>query len=123
MNPKQFLQIGGVILLLLGILGFLVPDVAGFLTFWPSENIAHTVLGIVALILAPMPLGDLKKWIVVLVGLIALFVGVIGFVVAGEAAPNFYGVNLDNPADNVLHLVVGVWALWAAFNKKAAIAI
>ena len=120
MNPKQFLQIGGVILVLLAVIGFLKPDLAGeFLYFDAAENWAHLVLGVVALVLAPLPIGDLKKWVVVLVGLVALIFGVLGFMVSGEAAPNFYGVtNLENPADNVLHLAVGVWALFAAFNKK-----
>lgn len=121
MTPKQFLQIGGVILVLLGIVGFLKPDLApGLVTFYPGENWAHLVLGIVALVLAPLPLGDLKKWVVVLVGLVALAFAVIGFMVRTGAAPNFYGVaNLDNPVDNILHLVVGLWALVAAFGRKA----
>ncbi|NOS67050.1 MAG: hypothetical protein HOO67_01645 [Candidatus Peribacteraceae bacterium] len=119
MNPKQFLQIGGVILLLLAVIGFLKPDIGGeFLTFWPWENWAHLGLGVVAIVVSPLAIGELKKWIVVLVGLIALAFGVLGFMVSGTPSPNFYGiVNLDNPIDNVLHLVVGVWALFAAFKK------
>ena len=118
MNPKQFLQVGGVILLLLGIVGFLLPDLLGStLYFDQSENIAHTVLGVVALVLAPLALGDLKKWIVVLVGLIALYFGVAGFLVSENPAPNWYGVTNLEMLDNVLHLVIGVWALVAAFGK------
>lgn len=119
-NPKQFLQWGGIVLLALGIVGYLVPNLLGdLLWFDMAENVAHTVLGIVALVLAPMQLGDLKKWIVVIVGIVALYFGVAGFLVAGNAAPNWYGVtNLENPVDNVVHLVVGIWALYAAFNKK-----
>lgn len=120
MNPKQFLQIGGVILLLFGILGFIVPQVGGLLTFNNAENWPHVVLGVVALVLAPLPLGELKRWVVVLVALGALFFGVAGFMVSGNPAPNFYGVaQLDNPVDNIIHIVVGIWGLLAAFNKKA----
>ncbi len=120
MNPKQFLQIGGVILILLAVIGFVKPDFAGdLLNFDSAENWAHLVLGVVAVALAPLAIGDLKKWVVVLVGVIALAFGVLGFMVRGNPSPNFYGVtNLENPVDNVLHLVVGVWALFAAFNKK-----
>ncbi len=120
MNPKQFLQLGGVILVLLAVIGFLQPDLAGdLLSFDPAENWAHLVLGIVALVLAPLPIGDLKKWVVVLVGLVAIVFGILGFMVRGNPSPNFYGItNLENPVDNVLHLVVGVWAMLAAFNKK-----
>jgi hypothetical protein len=120
MNPKQFLQIGGVILVLLAIVGFLVPEIPGIVVFSPAENWAHLVLGVVALVLSPMPLGDLKKWVVVLVGLVAIFFGVAGFMVRMNPMPNFYGVaQLDNPVDNILHLVVGIWALLAGFNKKS----
>ena len=120
MNPKQFLQLGGVILVLLAVIGFLAPNLAGdFLNFDMYENWVHLLLGVVALVLAPLPVGDLKKWVVVLVGLLALAFAILGFMVRSNPSPNFYGVaNLENPVDNVLHLVVGVWALFAAFNKK-----
>ncbi|MDO8649411.1 MAG: hypothetical protein Q7R81_06555 [Candidatus Peregrinibacteria bacterium] len=122
MNPKSFLQIGGVVLLALGILGYLVPEIGTLLSFSPYENIAHLVLGIVALVLAPLPLGDLKKWVVVLVGLVALYFGVAGFMVAGDPPLNYYGlVQLDNPVDNVIHLVVGLWALASAFTNKRVV--
>ena len=120
MHPKQFLQIGGVILVLLGVIGFMKPDFAGdFLNFDGPENWSHLVLGVVAISLAPLAIGELKKWVVVLVGLVALVFGILGFMVSGNPAPNFYGVtNFENPADNVLHVVVGLWAFFAAFNKK-----
>ena len=124
MNPKQFLQIGGAILVLLAVIGFLKPDLAGdLLNFDSAENWAHLVLGVVAIVLAPLAIGDLKKWVVVLVGVIGIATAVLGFMARGNPSPNFYGVaNLENPVDNVLHLVVGVWALWAAFNKQSSMA-
>lgn len=119
MNPKKFLQVGGVILLILGILGYVAPMIGGeYLWFDSAENIAHTGLGIVALVLAPLPLGDLKKWIVVLVGIVALFFGVAGFLVAANGVPNFYGYTNFEMLDNVVHIVVGVWALMAAMGGK-----
>ncbi|HKZ86058.1 MAG TPA: hypothetical protein VJ793_20680 [Anaerolineae bacterium] len=34
-----------------------------------------------------------------------------------KAVPNTFGVaNLESPADNLLHLVVGIWALYAALR-------
>jgi preprotein translocase subunit Sss1 len=123
MNPKQFLQVGGVVLLLLGVVGYLMPDLGGpMLQFTTAENVVHVLLGIVALVLAPLPIGSLKRWVVVLVGVVALFFGIIGFTVSENPFPNFYGVaELDHPIDNVLHLVVGIWALLSAFlNKHAA---
>jgi hypothetical protein len=37
----------------------------------------------------------------------------------GAPIPNTFGVaNLESPSDDVLHLAVGVWALYAAFIGK-----
>ena len=39
-----------------------------------------------------------------------------------DAGANFFGItNLENPADNLLHLIVGIWAAAAAYvNKQPA---
>lgn len=130
MNPKQFLTIGGAILVLLGIVGLLgVFNQTATPWFWldTGENVAHLFLGAVALAAVFVPglnsaLAPYYKPIVILVGIIALFFGVYGFVVAGAAAPNTFGLtNLESPADNLLHLIVGVWALAAALLPAGAI--
>jgi hypothetical protein len=126
LNPKQFLLVGGIILLLLGIVGYagVFSDTKSAFYLDGGENIAHTVLGVVA-IAASYLLKDagLQKWLVVVVGVVALFFGVYGFIVAGSASPNTFGVsNLESPADDILHLVVGIWALYAAFMGKSATA-
>ncbi len=117
LSVKGFLQWGGIILILLGILGILVPEIDRIVTFWPGENWAHLILGVAALVVRYALPEGVQKVVVVLVGLLALYVGIAGFAVAGRPAPNYLGVNLDNPVDNILHLVVGVWALWAAYKK------
>ena len=119
MNPKQFLLIGGIILLALGIVGFLgvFNDTKSAFYLDQGENVAHTGLGIIAIAASFLiPDAMLQKWLVAVVGVIALFFGVYGFIVAGNTPPNTFGIsNLESPADDVLHLVVGVWALAAAF--------
>jgi hypothetical protein len=99
MNPKQFLTIGGAILVLLGIVGVLgVFNQTATPWFWldTGENVAHLVLGVVALAAVFVPglnnaLAPYYKPIVILVGIIALFFGVYGFVVAGATVPNTFG--------------------------------
>lgn len=125
MNPKQFLLIGGAVLLLVGILGFVnvlgpTPDKSLFGEPWwfdKGENWAHSILGVVAL-LAGVALKDAQaqKWLVVVVGVVAVLVGLVGFFLEATP-PNFLGANLENPADNILHLVVGAWALFAGLRK------
>ncbi len=126
MNPRQFLLIGGIVLLLLGIVGFagVFSDTKSAFYLDTGENVAHTVLGIVAIAAAYLLKdANLQKWLVVVVGVVALFFGVYGFIVAGNAPPNTFGIsNLESPADDILHLVVGIWALAAAFMPRGMMA-
>lgn len=111
---------GGLILLILGVLGFVWPPPQLYPTFYldGAENWAHLILGLVALAAASwMTSEQSQKWLVALVGIIALYFGVWGFVVAGNPEPNYGVTNLET-LDNVVHLVVAVWALWAAFGNS-----
>ena len=129
MYPRLFLTVGGAVLLLLGIVGYLnVFSESGSPAFWldNGENVAHTFLGVVALAAVFVPglntaLAPYYRTIVGLVGVIALFFAVYGFLQpAGSSAdPNTFGVaNLENPADNLLHLVVGIAAFAAVYLKS-----
>jgi uncharacterized membrane protein HdeD (DUF308 family) len=126
--PRLFLIYGGAVLLLLGIVGYLgVFTEPNTPAFWldSGENLAHTFLGIVALAAVFVPglntaLKPYYRAIVALVGVIALFFAVYGFLNASGAEPNTFGVaNLENPADNLLHLVVGIVALVAAWMPSS----
>lgn len=127
MNPKQFLLAGGVVLLLLAILGFVGgTDMGGPIgtSLWltPGENYAHLVLGIVAIIAAYVLGASARKWLTVVVGLIALYYGVIGFTLPETVPPAYnYGwsANLET-LDNLVHLVVAAWAFFAASKKELA---
>lgn len=121
MNARKFLLIGGIILVVVGILGwFLIGPTAEKsifgATWWfdNAENWAHLILGIVAMILAYTGSMSLKKGVTWVVGILALLVGLyslMGTKMIGAAS-------LENPADTILHLVVGIWAVWAALKTK-----
>lgn len=124
LTPRGFLTVGGVVLVLLGLLGFVgvigpTPEQSLFgATWWfdNAENIAHTVLGVVALaVVYTMKDASLQKWLTVAVGALALVVGL--YNLTGEVM--VAGATLENPADMVLHLAVGVWGLYAGFMSKA----
>ena len=127
MNPKQFLLIGGIVLLALGIVGFLgvFSDTKSAFYLDMGENVAHTGLGIIAIAASfVISEGTAQKWLVAAVGVVALFFAVYGFLVAGGTPPNTFGIaNLESPADDILHLVVGIWALAAAFFPRGVMAI
>ena len=57
---------------------------------------------------------DLMKWLTILVGVVALYFSVYGWFVGD----NYYGLGSLEQLDNVLHLVVGLWAFWAVWGKK-----
>ena len=79
LNPKQFLLVGGIVLLALGLVGFLgvFNDTKSAFYLDQGENVAHTGLGIIA-IAASFLLTDamLQKWLVAVVGVVALFFAV-----------------------------------------------
>lgn len=125
MNPKNFLMWAGWILLVLGVVGFLLPNgtlIPDYLWFDTVENWAHALLGVVALALVyGVKDHATHKWFAIIFGAVALIVGLWGFVLEPGTMEslNFLGVaNLENPLDNIVHLVVGVWGLWAALGKK-----
>lgn len=125
LTPHGFLVVGGVVLVLLGVLGFIgvigpTPEQSLFGQLWwfdNAENVAHTVLGVVALAAAYlMKDASLHRMLVWFVAVIALLVAAYNLM----GSVQLLGANLESPMDLVLHLVVGVWAVAAALNKKAA---
>lgn len=124
MNPKNFLMIGGVVLVVVGLAGMTgiigpTPEQSVFGSLWwfdDAENWAHLVLGIAALAIA-VALPMLQAPITLVVGILGLAVGVWGFVSA-----DLLGAMLENPADNILHLAVGAWAVASWMKGRASVA-
>lgn len=128
MNPKQFLLVGGAVLLLVGILGYIgligpTPEQSLFGAFWyfdNAENLAHTVLGVAGLAAAFAFPALWQKYLVILLGLLGLAVGFYSLIISSA----LLGANLENPADTLLHFAVGAWALAAVYmgmGKEAAV--
>jgi hypothetical protein len=126
LTPRGFLTYGGVVLLLLGIVGFITFNTQNT-TFWltTGENIAHVGLGLIALAIVFVPglndmLAPYYRWIVILLGIVALFFAVYGLVVMNQAPLNTFGLANLEIVDTVIHLVVGAWALYAAWRPAPA---
>jgi len=118
MNPKQFLTWGGIVLVLLGIYGFFDADVQGSAFYLDNgENWAHLILGVVAIAAARALSESAQRSLTLLVGVVAIVFAVWGYFVAGRPEPNLGVANLEHPADNLLHLVVGIWALVASRGR------
>ncbi|MGH2573005.1 MAG: hypothetical protein ACRDGU_05930 [Actinomycetota bacterium] len=121
MNPRQFLLIGGIVLILVGILGFVgvIGPTAEDSIFGDSwwfdngENWAHTILGAVGVVAAFVFPAAAQRGLVILLGVVGIFFGVFNLF-----TEEFLGTNLENPADTLLHLVIGAWALFAAYYNR-----
>jgi hypothetical protein len=122
MNPRQFLLFIGAILIILSLAGMTVlgptPDKSALGYFnWldTTENIAHLLFGVVALI-AYFFLRDLKlqRWLVAFYGVVALLTAVLGFLNATNLNPNIVISNLEI-SDDILNLVIALLAFYAAF--------
>ena len=115
-SPKGFLKIGGIVLVLVAVLGFFgitgsTPSQSIFGTAWnftSAENWTHLVLGVVALIAAHVLKQESQaRALVNVLAVVALFFGIVGFF-------STLGGTLENPLDSILHLVIAIWAFWAA---------
>lgn len=119
---RQFLLIGGLALILIAVLGFAgiigpTPEKSIFGGNWwfdNGENWAHLVIGIAGLIAAFVLPGKLQKALVVLLGVVAILIGLYSLIIS----TSFLGTNLENPLDTLLHLAFGAWALIAARGGK-----
>lgn len=108
----------GIVLLLIGVLGF-VPGITtdnlllGIFHVDMLHSIIHIVSGLAALA-AAWGMYSTRLYFQVF-GVIYALVTILGFV-QGDSVLGLFGVNM---ADNVLHLVIAVVALWAGFFAKA----
>jgi len=128
-TPKGFLQVGGIVLAVVGIVGFFgiigpTADRSIFSSAWyfdNAENIAHLVLGIVALGAAyGLTNADHQKWLVAAVGILGILFGLYSLFGPIPDGTTIFGAALQNPLDTILHFVIGIWALTAAFKKGMA---
>lgn len=128
MNPRQFLMISGVLMVVLSIAGMFVLGPASeasllgdFFFLTEGENVVHLALGAVALgAYFTVKSEKILKYLTVFVGLLAV-IAVVWGLVNRESIDTIIGViNLENPSDTVLNAVVAVWAFLSAFKKSAA---
>lgn len=124
-SPEKFLLLAGGFSVIIGILGVLslgpTHEHSMFGTFlWMDvkENIFHTLLGLIGIAIVLIPslkamLLPYYKHIVLVAASIALFFSLYGFLEAYKIISPPIDFNLQHPADNILHLLLGLWALTA----------
>ena len=118
MSIKTWAMVFGVVFLVVGILGF-VPGITsdghllGIFEVDTTHNVIHVLSGILAL-LAGMGAGTYARLYFKVFGVVYALVTVLGFV-QGDNVLGLIGVNM---ADNILHLVIALLALWIGFGMK-----
>jgi hypothetical protein len=107
---KVFARVAGWLALLLGVLGFFVSDLLGLIHFDTPHNVVHLVIGILGIAAAQN-----VNWATLyakLLGALYLLLGILGFFL-----PEVLGIHLE-AVENLLHLLLGAWGLYAAFGQK-----
>ncbi len=124
-TPRGFLIVAGLVLLIVGALGFFFLNNPANSFFWldSSENAAHIALGIAGLAAVYVPrLNDALRphyrWLVIVAGVIALFFASYGFLLpqGSPASPNAFGLANLELGDTVLNLLLATWAFVSAFR-------
>jgi hypothetical protein len=117
MTVQKLAKLFGIVFILIGILGF-VPGITtdghllGVFEVDTLHNVIHLLTGIIAWF-AASSLGNSKLFFKVF-GVVYLLVTILGFTQGGS----ILGLFMTNMADNVLHLVISVVALWAGFLSR-----
>ncbi len=127
MNPKQFLIANGALFFIIGILGFVgilgpIADKSVLHMTWyftMNESTANVLVGIICLFASYAFPEQWQKYLTILIGVVAILVALYGWI----SGPNLFGVYLVNPTDNIFHLIVGAWALYASVMNKKHVAL
>ena len=116
---KKLANIFGIVFLAVGILGY-IPGITtdshllGIFHVNGMHNIVHILSGIIAL-WAGMTSAKAAKMYLQIFGIVYALVAVLGFMV-GDGL--ILGLIANNSADNWLHVVIALVALYAGFSMK-----
>jgi O-antigen ligase len=115
-RARSYCRTAGFLLLIIGVLGWYWQGTPGILSLQqPLELGLHLVSGAIALWAGSTSTGSRFAILLArMLGLAYSLLALIGFV--HPAVP--YGSYL-HPGDSLIHLILGVWGLWAGFFAKA----
>ena len=106
----------GIVLLLVGVLGFFMDNLFGLITFTTHHNLIHVATGVVGLGAALAGGEKGAKWFALIFGIVYILVTVVGFVGFEDIGPIQLHLNLYY---NVIHGAVGVLGLLAGLASKS----
>lgn len=112
---KQLTWVLGIVLTIVGIWGYLQNPILGIFTVDGPHNLIHLVSGIVG-ILAALGGDKYSKTYLQVFGVIYAIVFLLGIFTRGK----ILGLVESNVADDILHLVIALVALYGGFGKAKA---
>ncbi len=118
---KTMALVFGIILVLIGLLGFVGNPLVGANGLFVTNglhNIVHIVFGIILVVASRSGQGNSALWLKIL-GFVFLVLAVLGFLLGG---PMLLGIVAINTMDQWLHLVLGVVLLIAGMRGNSAAA-
>lgn len=117
---QKFAYVFGAAYLVVGIMGFLLTGLSGFLSsegrmilFFevnPLHNLVHLIIGIVWLGAAPLELPS--RAVTQVLSVVLILVGAVGFFITSSEI----NVMAINHPDNLLHLATGLLGAWLSFT-------
>lgn len=114
---KLFTQVIGVVLAVVGILGFLTSGIGTLVTFHTHHNLIHLVSGLILAYLGFMGSESSQRLGAQIFGVIYGLVTLLGIFKVGGGNPLGLQLHL-NWTYNIIHLIIAGWGLWAGFAKK-----
>jgi len=108
MAVRRFAALSGLVLLLLGIIGFINPHAFGWFHLDTTHNVIHVVVGLLGL-LAASGEGYAFRFSQ-MTGLLFMLMAVLGFF-----TKDLFGLMHVGLTDNVLHFIVGAIALYFGY--------
>lgn len=111
---KSVTWILGIVLLLVGILGFVMPSpLLGLFDVDKVHNSIHILSGVIAII-AVSSGESMARLFLIVFGVVYGLVTILGFVNAG----NILGIFTTNSSDNYLHAAIAIVSLGVGFGSK-----
>ncbi|ASS74541.1 hypothetical protein CIG75_05700 [Tumebacillus algifaecis] len=106
---KVYARVAGWIFLLIGLLGFFMNDLFGLIQFDTTHNIVHLVLGVLGI-----AAGQSVTWsrlYAQVFGTIYVLLGILGFFL-----PDLLGYHHLEVTENLVHVILGAWGLYAVLG-------
>lgn len=116
---KTYSLVVGVVLLLVGILGFLFREGLMGLQFHLHHNLIHLLSGAIGLWAGTSKNANAPRLFAMIFGAVYTLVAIWGFLGNENLGPVMLNLNTTY---NVVHVVVGLWGLIAGFTTPKAAA-